>query len=134
MRCLFVHTVVLVLGSLLGAPAATYACSCPSGPGGSVLWPQDGASGVATDTPIVVARVYQAGNPEEIGISLEAVTGAKLELQEIRRVPPSWQGCGSAEWVFLRPARELDPGMSYTVSFNLPPDSKQQTGSHFTVG
>ncbi|HTU62418.1 MAG TPA: Ig-like domain-containing protein, partial [Polyangiales bacterium] len=116
----------------MSAASPARACQCPSGPGGGVSWPADGATDVATDTPIVVQLIDSTGDPGKVGIALTDEAGTEIALNETARVPPSWKGCGAAEAVFLRPARQLDEGVEYTVWIS--PGATRLPGATFTVG
>ena len=120
----------LALG--LVGPATTLACECSRGPTGAVRWPIDGATDVATDTPIVVWRYYLDGRTEDVGVSLTSADGVAVELNEVLRLPPPWQGCGKGEQLFLRPAWALHSDTTYKLTIST--GSTQSVAATFTVG
>ena len=66
----------------LSAASPARACQCPSGPGGFVSWPTDGAADVARDTPIVVQLLDSTGDPAKTGIALTDEAGDEIVLNE----------------------------------------------------
>lgn len=93
-------------------PAAACDCSC----GVAVLrWPRDGATGVSTDTPVVV-ELLDCGSPDmHIEFALSTADGTKVALKETLRLPPPARLC-EGETLFLRPEAALDPDATYVFS------------------
>lgn len=118
----------------LVAPHPSRACTCASGPAAAVRWPQDGATGVATDTPIVIWRYNFAASTDELGVSLTGSDGSQVALTEALRLLPAWVGCGKGEHVFLRPEHDLAAGATFTLEISALADPEGRWGATFTVG
>jgi hypothetical protein len=131
LRAAFAVVVTCYFGT---AHAVALACSCPSGPGAGISWPEDAATDVAMDTPIVVGLYDYNGNPGDMSIHLTDAAGSEVALDQTRRVPQSWNGCGAAEMVFLKPTRMLEAGMTYTVSVSFARETELRKLSTFSVG
>lgn len=104
--------VLSALHLMAAGPAA--ACWCRPAPGASVLWPEDGALDVASDTAIVMWRHHGAGDPSLISLSLTGPDGQELELEETRHSSYVWQCSG--ETVFFQPKQPLVEGSSYVLT------------------
>jgi hypothetical protein len=116
---------------LLFRPSEIRACECSLEPTVVVRWPQDGATGVAIDSPIVV-WAYQLSLQSD-AVRLVGADGERVPLNEVLRLPPAWSGCGKGEQIFLRPAHNLQEGATFMVSFTAPETSNEAVAS-FTVG
>jgi hypothetical protein len=102
---------------MLLAPRVALACSCVGAPLADVSWPLDGATDVAIDTPIVV---WLYGSDTSRGPSLPtlmASDGVVVPLVETMRMTTPSDVCAASEYLFMRPARPLTPGVRYTIDF-----------------
>jgi hypothetical protein len=113
--------------ALTARPAA--ACSCSTGPSGVVRFPRDGATDVATDTPIVIERYFLEGELDDITYALTAEDGTEVALEETRRQDPAWEGCGESQYLFLRPAAALTADATYTLSIAAEANPQGQGGA-----
>jgi hypothetical protein len=99
-----------------------------------VRWPLNGATEVATDTPIVISRYYIGGDLDEITFELTDEEGDAIALEETHRIEPPWEGCGESQYLFLRPTVPLTAGATYTLTIAAAADPQGAWGSTFTVG
>lgn len=108
--------VVLLGVALAGWPSAA-AANCTPGMHDYVrAWPEDGATGVPTNTHLLVHRYggasFLAHTP---ALSLRAATGAPIPLRVVRDLRSGSRGMAQRTLV-LRPARPLAPGTRYELT------------------
>jgi uncharacterized protein (TIGR03382 family) len=123
------------LASLPLVPRTARACTCPS-KWGEVVWPLDGATDVARDTPLVIAHYDFSGEPSSFDYSLVSADGREIALSERQRLPAAFDGCGPDATLFLRPSELLDEGSVYTLSLTgfAPEAPRDPPAVTFTVG
>lgn len=61
---------IIAVVALAQGPSIARACSCPSGPSGALLWPEDGATDVPVDTPLVVVLTNHTDGEPDVEVSL----------------------------------------------------------------
>jgi len=98
----------------------------------AVHWPLNGASDVATDTPLVVWRYSVFRPTDTLSAVLRSSTGERIEWKESMRLTAAI-GCGPSDYLFLRPARALEPGQGYELSIDTE-SGESLASSSFTTG
>jgi hypothetical protein len=116
----YVQIALAVLVGSAAFPRRAAACTCALY-SASTEWPEQGATDVPIDTPIVIARMAQDGPLDDIAFELRDAAGDLVALREVARIPPAYLGCGAAELLFLRPEASLEPDAEYQVEFDTPP-------------
>jgi hypothetical protein len=106
----------LGLVAIFGAPDEAFACTCPSA-GAATVWPEDGATGIPLDTPLVLYRFESSGRTDVFSYALTVENGDDVPLTVTHTLAPAFQGCGvgTFETTFLRPAQPLEPETVYTL-------------------
>lgn len=99
--------VISTLQLMASAPAR--ACLCLDPP---LVWPK-ADSVVSSDTAIVVETQIYGLDSSNMNVKLLDPDGTALALKIVERLPRAY-GC-HFEQTFLKPERELEPGLEYTV-------------------
>lgn len=101
------------LGCTMLFPPPAQACSCAYGDSW-LVWPEDGATDVAIDGPLVLARTATPEDAGELTATLIGPDGDERGLREVRRLAAVEMVCG-LEHLFLEPERPLAPKTQYTL-------------------
>lgn len=113
-RCPAIVAIAIASIAVL-APAPVAACSCAGDYGAYAQWPEDNATDVPIDTPLIIDHPSLRGSVDAVGYKLVDAAGKEVLLTETSRLPAAYQGCGQAELLFLRPQRPLEPNQRYTL-------------------